>query len=333
MNKKKLISYTLFTILVIALAIGGYFYIEHKKYFPSTDDAYIQANIINIAPQVTGEVNRVYVQNQQYVKKGQLLFTLNPKPFNDALNKAEAKLDTTTHQVKAAGAGIIAAQALVEERQAELNNTQKNTRRILTLVKRRLFAKASGDKAIRQLKVAEASLKAAKSKLAQAKAELGDPGESNARIRAAKAAVSRAKLNIKYTRISAPNDGYLIKFNLRSGTEVTAYRQLFALIETNQWWVNANFKETDLERIRMGQKATIQVDMYPSITFNGVVTSISRGSGASFSLLPPENATGNWVKVTQRFPVRIKIVNPDPNHPLRIGSSVNVTINTRSPTS
>ena len=327
---KKVINIVILLIVLAALAIGGYLYYQHGKLYPSTDDAYVQANIVEISPQVSGKVSDVFVQNNQYVKKGQSLFNIDPKTFQVALQKAQANLANTIQKVKAQEAAVIAAKALVAQRQAELNNTIKTTRRIMTLVRRRLYPRAAGDTAIRNLKVAEAALLAAQSQLKEAQQILGQPGDANANIKAAKAAISQAKINLKYTKIQSPTSGYVAKFTLRKGTDVTAYQEAFAIVDNSQWWVSANFKETNLQRIRKGQPATIKVDIYSEHTFKGVVTSISPGSGASFALLPPENASGNWVKVTQRFPVRIDIVKPDPKYPLRIGASCTVTIDTKS---
>ena len=145
----------------------------------------------------------------------------------------------------------------------------------------------------------------------------------------AKTALEQAALNLAYTNIMAPTDGELAQFTLRPGQTVTAYQGLFSLIGDNTWWVMANMKETNLNRIRVGQKATIYVDLYPSHSFHGIVKSISPGSGSSFDLLPAENATGNWVKVTQRFPVKIAITDLDPHYPLRIGASCSVVIDTK----
>lgn len=142
--------------------------------------------------------------------------------------------------------------------------------------------------------------------------------------------MAQAQLNLKYTHITAPTSGFIANLTLRQGDTVTAYQQLFALIDNQSWWVQANFKETQLTRIRPGQSATIKVDMYPRRTFSGRVMSISSAAGASFSLLPPENASGNWVKVTQRFPVKVLITAHDPRYPLRLGASSTVTINTTS---
>ena len=147
-------------------------------------------------------------------------------------------------------------------------------------------------------------------------------------LRAASAQLAKATHDRVKTHTTAPSDGILSNVTLRPGATVQAGQPLFAIIEANRWWVDANFKETDLARIKVGQPATVYLDMYPGVTFDGTVESISSGSGASFSVLPPENASGNWVKVTQRFPVRIALTNPPADKPLRVGASTSVTIDT-----
>lgn len=327
---KKILKFLTITLLLAACIVAGYWYYQHNKFYPSTDDAYVQANIVNIAPQVSGKVSKIFIQDNQRIKKGEPLFYLDPKPFKAALNEASAKLKNTIQQVKVLQAAVIASEALVAQREAELSNAEKQSKRILTLVDERLYPAAEGDKVIRNVKVAKATLKAAKSQLNEAKQRLGNPGQSNAQIRAAQAAVTQNKIRLQYTKVYSPANGFIAKFTLRKGSDVTAYQQVFAIIDDSQWWVSANFKETDLNRIRPGQHATIKIDMYPDIVFKGRVESISPGSGASFALLPPEQATGNWVKVTQRFPVRIAIPKQHSNYPLRIGASCTVTVDTRS---
>ncbi|MCB1827474.1 MAG: HlyD family secretion protein [Coxiellaceae bacterium] len=327
---KKLMKFITITIALLALLVGGYWYYQHQKFYPSTDDAYVQANIINIAPQVSGKVEKIFVQNNQHVDKGAPLFNIDPSAFQAALNKAQANLSNTIQQVKALQASVAAAKAMVAQRQAELTNTAKQTERILTLVKQKLYAAAQGDTAIQNLKVAKANLHAANSQLKEAQQKLGASGDANAQIREAKAAVAQAEINLSYTKIVAPTSGRIAQFTLRNGSNVSAFQQLFSLVADQDWWVSANFKETDLERIRPGQKVKVVIDMYPNHVFKGRVTSISPGSGESFALLPPENASGNWVKVTQRFPVRIAIPRTSKKYPLRIGSSCTVTVDTRS---
>lgn len=313
-------------IVILVICILGYWH--HEIYYPSTDDAYIQANIINIAPRVTGQVSKIYIKNYQYVQKGQLLFDIDPAPFKDTLDQALANLDGAIQQVSATSSTVDTAKSILAERQAQLIDTQKDASRILKLVKQKLLPLSEGDKAESNLSVAKAAVAAAQSQLQQAEETLGHTGTTNANIRAAEANVAQAELNLNYTHVTAAHAGYIANFTLRTGDPVTAYQELFALVESGAFWADSNFKETDIARIRPGQPATITVDMYPGITFHGIVSNISTGSGATFELLPPENATGNWIKVTQRFPVRIDIIHSDPNHPLRVGASAEVTIDT-----
>lgn len=321
---KKLTHYTLAFTIIALVAAGGFLYYRYQQAHPSTDDAYLKANVVHISTQITGPISEVDVYNHQLVKKGQTLFIIDPTPFTMALDKAEANLAKANHQLRAMDTAITAATALITQRQAELANTQKTTDRTLTLLKRKLTPAAKGDQAKRNLIVAKAALKNAHSQLQEAKQKRA---AAVANIQALKDNVKKAALDLAHTRIIAPASGHLVKFKLRIGDTVTAYQPLFSLIETDHWWVKANFKETDLNHIHPGQHATITLDMYPNHPFQGTVKSISNGSGASFSLLPPENASGNWVKVTQRFPVRIQLQSPD-GKPLRMGSSCTVTINT-----
>ncbi|TFV86241.1 HlyD family efflux transporter periplasmic adaptor subunit, partial [Oxalobacteraceae bacterium OM1] len=160
----------------------------------------------------------------------------------------------------------------------------------------------------------------------QARSALGASGDQNANVQAARAAVAQAELDLQRTHVTAPPQGMVANLSLRPGNTVQPGTPLFAVIASQEYWADANFKETELEDIRPGQQATLQVDMYPDHVFHGVVESVSGGAGTAFSLLPPQNATGNWVKVTQRVPVRVRITDPDPQYPLRIGTTATVEI-------
>ncbi len=319
-------------ILCLILAVIGVFYYRYQAYHPSTDDAYIQAHVIHIAPQIEGSVKKVLIKNHQAVKAGQLLIQIDPRPFIIALNKAKANLTNTQQDIASKNADIKTAQANVAQAQAVLINTQKNTQRILSLVKQKLAAPAQGDQATSDLSVSQASLSQAQSALASAQKQLGDPGEQNAAVKVAKADVQSAQLNLQYTHIFSPCDGYVANFSTRPGDQLMAYNTIFAVVDTQHWWADANFKETQLEHIHPGQTATITTDLYPHHPYHGIVDSISIGSGNSFSLVPAENASGNWVKVTQRFPVKILIKNDEPQFPLRLGASATVTIDATQPT-
>lgn len=325
---RRVIIWSAVAVVVVALGIGGYFYYEHSIRYPSTDDAYVKANVVHVAAQVSGRTISVPVSDQQFVHKGQLLFKLDSQPFKVTLAQAQAQLALARQTVAADQAAVQAAQANVASAQATLHNAKLHYQRMRSLRSHSSVSQSALDDAQASLDTAKAKLGLEQAKLHQAKMQLGKTGNQNARVREAQAAVKKARLNLGYATIDAPCTGQLSNVSLQSGDMVQAGQQLFALVCTDKFWVYANFKETDLNRIRPGQKASISVDMYPGRTFHGVVQSINPASGAAFSLLPPENATGNWVKVTQRVPVRILVTNPSPHYPLRVQTSTNVTIDT-----
>lgn len=325
---KKIIKIISSLTLIIILGFGIYVYWQHGQLHPATDDAYTQAHAINIAPRISGQVSQIQVDNNQFVKKGDTLFHIDRTPFDIAVRKAQANLDQTEQNVIALQKQVTSAKAVLAERNAELLIAQQNYRRIMILVKKHSSSLSDGDTFTSKLKVAEAANNAAKANLQQAEANLGKSGANNAQVQQAKTALTQAKLNLSYTTVKSPSSGYVSNFSLRVGDQINAQQSYFSLIENNDWWAQANFKETDLERIRPGQTASIKVDMYPGHIFKGTVTSLSHGSGSSFSLLPAENASGNWVKVTQRFPVRIHINNNSKDYPLRMGASCTVVVDT-----
>lgn len=266
----------------LAISALGWLGIKtYDHYYVSTDDAYVNANVVNIAPRVSGKVVKTLVSDNQYVHANDMLFKLDQDPFTIAEKKAAAQLAIN---------------------QSSLVNAKAKADRIDRLALKQFVSPQNRDNARTNLETAASSVKLAAANLDQ------------------------AKLNMSWTDVAAPTSGWVTNVHLRDGDLVTANQPLFALISDGDFWINANFKETQLVEIKPGQRATIKVDMYPGRTFEGVVESISGGTGTAFSLLPPQNATGNWVKVTQRVPVRIRVLNPDPKHPLRIGTSATVTI-------
>lgn len=326
----KIFKWSVLALAVIVIAIGGFIYWRHQQRFPATDDAYLDAHVVRIAAQVDGRVVQVAVHDHEHVEQGQLLLEIDPQPLRLALQRAQAQLMLTREQIAAADAAVDAAEAMVKQRQAELDETRANTKRTENLVKRGSLSRAQGDTARFALKAAQAALRNANAELARARRERGSEDFSNARLKAAEVAVEQAKLDLSYSRLTAPASGILAEVKVRPGDMVQNGVALFPLMEDKVFWVNANYKEYDLNRIRPGQSASITLDMYPDITLHGQVGSLSPASGAAFSLLPPENATGNWVKVTQRFPVKVIITDTDPVYPLRIGASCHVVIDTTS---
>lgn len=271
MNKSILIKFIVIFLVFFVIIIGTYGYWRYQNLYPSTDNAYVQANIVNIAAQVTGPLEHIYVEDHQAVKKGEPLFDILATAYEADFKKAEA----------------------------EKNLAEKNAQRIIALTQKGYAPQSAADEALSTLSLARATLE-------------------------------RAKLNLSFTHVTAPASGTLINFNLRQGSSVNPGFVLFSLVEEQGWWVDANYKETQLKSIHPGQKATIELDLYPNHVFKGIVEKVSVGSGSAFSLLPAENATGNWVKVTQRFPVKIKIQDMDSQYPLRVGASATVTIDTQS---
>lgn len=328
-TKKFAIKTTIWIIIGIACIIGLLLYWRHDTLYPSTDDAYVQANIVNVAAQVSGPIKKIYVENNQHVVKGQALLDIDPASFEISVQKAQAALDQTKQTILAETAAVASAQSLISAKASELAVAIKNRDRTMTLVRRGYATQTQADQAESNVEVAQAALKNAEDNLVQAKATLGNIGNKNTALEQATAALAQAQLDLQHTHLVAPTSGQLVNFNLWIGSIINAEQPLFELLDDQVWWVDANYKETQLERIHVGQQATIQVDMYPHDVFTGVVRSLSSGSGAAFSILPPENATGNWVKVTQRFPVRI-MIQGTPTKPLRVGASAKVTINASS---
>lgn len=316
-------------IALIAITI----FLIYKHYHPSTKDAYVGANTVHVAAQVSGPAQKVKAQNYQMVHKGDLLLTIDPRPFKIQLQKAQAQLAQARQNIQAEKAQIAIAKAQVKQQKAELEWAKTHAQRINELVKKGRISKQKGDKVTSKRLEAEAALVAAKNKLDKAKAQLGPHSKDRAQLQQAKAKIHQAQLKLSYTHITAPTDGQLINFSVRPGTMVRKGKPLFDVVSDNKWWVDANFKETQLTNLHVGQTAKVTLDMYPDQTLNGHIESISQGSGSAFSIMPPENATGNWVKVTKRFPVRIHLDAKDFPRQLRVGASANVTVNINSSSS
>lgn len=318
-SKKQMLALVVTIILLMALL--GYWWYSAR--FISTDDAYVNANVVEIAPRVSGQVATLNIINNQQVKAGQVLFTIDPVPFRLAVSKAQAELTETEQNVQENTAAVAASTANVAVQEANLAHAQVTAQRTLALVKQHVLSPQNGDDAVADLKTAAATLDLAKAQLEEAQQVLQ---AAHAQVAVAKASLAQAQLNLQYTTVVAPIGGKITNLTLRAGSQVTALASQFALISNNEYWIDANFKETQLAKVKPGQQVNIKIDVYPGHDFKGVVQSISGGSGQAFSLLPPENATGNWVKVTQRVPVRVEITNVDPAYPLQIGTSATVTI-------
>lgn len=319
-------------LVVIGAVVGGYFLYRNSQRFASTDDAYIQADIVQIAPQVSGVVTKVHAVNNQHVDEGAPLFDIDSASFGIAVEAAQAAFDEAVEAVGASNAGVNAAAAHVRQAEAALSNARTEAVRARQLRQAGSLSVSGLDAREATLKQAEATLAASLAELERAQQTAGRTGKDNARLRAASAALHKAQLDLTYAEVRAPASGWVSNLTLREGTFAAMGRPQFSLVEDNEWWVDAHFKETDITRLRAGQSAEVTIDMYPDLTLKGTVQSISAGSGASFSLLPPENASGNWVKVTQRYTVRIKIDGRPPGgEALRVGASANVVVAIAAP--
>ncbi len=316
-------------IAVIVATIGGAFaYWRYSELYPTTENAYVGTNIVRVAPEVSGPVIRVYVHTDENVKTDDPLFDIDPTLYQAQLRNARAQFDAAAAAAGTAADALKAAATKFEEKRAALEDAVEAYRKAKDAQAEDQPPSTDLTNADKGWHDALKAYKDAEDEFAKAEDKALTVTTPTVQLRAAAAQLHKATHDRVKTHVTAPADGTLSNVSLRPGATVGAGGPLFAIIEANQWWVDANFKETDLGRIKTGQKAKVRLDMYPDVTFDGVVDSISPGSGATFSVLPPENATGNWVKVTQRFPVRIRITPQASDRPLRVGASAAVTIDT-----
>jgi membrane fusion protein (multidrug efflux system) len=320
-----------FTVVFSCLTgIGIAVFFDYRDAHPITEDAYVKAHIVSIASRVSGPVLLMHVSDNEYVKEGQLLFELEPSSFETDTDEALANYRIALQKNAARKAMVESAKSYVQENTVVLARAKRTFERATTLAESELISESKFDLAAAEHARALASLRSAKADLLRAESELGVSGENNPIIKAAEARLQSAKLELNFTKVHAPVSGWVTNLSLRTGEMVIAERAQFSIVDDATWWVEANFKEVDLKRMRPNQSASIRIDMYPDLRLSGKVSSLGAGSGAVFSLLPPENATGNWVKITQRFPVTISLDRNEEGknfaRPLRVGSSAVVTV-------
>jgi membrane fusion protein, multidrug efflux system len=306
------------------LVIGGVYYYMSSGGSVSTDDAQIKQDIVSVSPQVNGQVVAVFVRNGAHVKRGDLLFRIDPQPYRVALEQAQgqlasARLQTQVLKTTAAGTGgdITGAQANLEIQRNAFGRQQ-------VLLKQGFTTRANYEDALNEVRKAETQLADARARAANASAAVS-PGEQP-QVAQAQAAVDKAKLDLSRTDIRAPMDGVVENAdNLQVGQMAITGVGMLSVVHSTTAWVEANFKEKDVGRMIPGQRASISVDAYGGHKFPAHVQSIGAGTGSEFSLLPAQNANGNWVKVTQRVPVRIAF-DGTPSQPMIAGLSVNATV-------
>ena len=324
-----------------AIIGGGYWLIE-GRYFEKTDNAYVHSEITRLSPKVSGYVAAVEVHDNQAVKAGDVLLRLDTRDYEATAKKAEAavqvaqaNLEIVQAQIKMQDAMIQSARSQVEAETVEHDHSLKDFERSKDLVKRSAASrrtydndKASVQRTRAELHTAQASLLAAERNLDVLSAQ---QHEAEAEYNRARASFELAKLDLENTVIRAPIDGIVGNRAVRQGQFVGVGTPLLAIVPVQNVWVEANFKETQIEKMHNGQKVSLKVDAYPDAEIIGEVESIAPASGAQFSLLPPENASGNFTKIVQRIPVRIKVPLNSENAQLLPGMSVEVAVDTRTP--
>jgi membrane fusion protein (multidrug efflux system) len=328
---KKWIGLAIILLVVIGIGVAVYLYWTHGKLYPGTDDAYVRGDVYSVASRVPGKLAEVAVTENQPIEKGEVVARLDPSDFDKQVVSATASLAEARAMLATDRARIAEAKARVEAARSREQLAQTNLERFSDLYERRSVPKQRYDDAVAAAKVAAAELAAAEKAASAAAANLA-VAEKKVDVR--EAALATAELQRTYATIVAPTDGIVSKKSAEVGDVVAAGQPLCAVVPLSgdHIWVEANYKETDLHRIRVGQRVTFHTDVNPNRTYHGWVESISAGTGAAFSLLPPENATGNWIKIVQRLPVRIAIDPADlADHSLRLGLSTSVVVDTVAP--
>lgn len=318
---------------LLVLGLGGYLWLTSGRYI-ATENAYLQADMIMVSADVSGRTVEIAVAENQPVEAGDTLFRIDPRPFEIALRAATADVASARAEMAALKASHAQAEAALTNAEETVTYASSEFERQRRLREQGVNSQSALDDARHALRQAESEAEAARAELASIVARLGgDPetpvGELPA-VLAAEAARDQAALDLRHTTITAPTDGIASNVDLQVGEYIQASEPAFALLVAETPWVEANLKETDLTHLAVGQEAEIVVDAYPDRTFHAHVASISPATGAEFSILPAQNASGNWVKVVQRVPVRLAFDDPDAAVVLRSGMSVEVTIDTGS---
>ncbi|MGR4991748.1 HlyD family secretion protein [Vibrio rotiferianus] len=318
-------------LLVCAIAFGAmYWSWQYSDSHPSTEDAYVRAKILSVAPQVKGQVVSVEARDFQVINKGDLLLRIDSRPYLLAVKQAKAAYQLAVQQHDVADKQVTEAVAGLDASRSNLTEAQLEYKRTNSLVKRKLASDQDLDTAKNKLANAQAGLEQARATVEKAIANRGEEGAEAAVVQQAAAQLAQAELNLSYTDITSPVDGIAGEISTHVGSVVGIGQTLFPVIIKDSYWVRANFKETDLTHIKAGMHAQVVIDMYPDVVWNAKVEELSPASGTSFSLMPPENATGNWVKIKQRFPVRLTLEVPKGAPQLRVGASSEVTVDLKS---
>lgn len=310
---------------------GLWWYVTSGRYI-STENAYVKADMVAISPDVDGRVVAVEVAENQLVRAGDVLFRIDPEPFRIALAMAEAHISTVRNDIEASRAEFHQVEAEIQEAGERVHFFEQQAARQRDLEERGISAQVRLEEAETELAAARQRVVALRQKLRTVLAKLGGDPASAAELhpayQEAEARRDMAALDLDDALVVAPVDGIVSRMRLQPGEWVEEGTPAFSIINPETNWIEANLKETQLEHVHVGQQVEIEVDAYPDDLWIGKIASISPATGAEFALIPPQNATGNWVKVVQRLPVRVAVEPRDDQPPLRAGMTVTVSIDT-----
>ena len=339
---KKIPLLATMVLALLGLLFAGYWYL-HGRYFESTDNAYLQSEVTGISSKLSGYISEVLVTDNQSVKAGQLIARLDDREFQSQVAEAQADLHLIQATIENLAATrvqqlslIQQAEARVASAEAEQLRARQQVQRIGQLNQRHYSSQDSLDEVRASLQVTQAQMQEAKAALQAARERLlvldAEAKQNQAKLALSEAKLAQARLELGYTELRAPADGIIGKRSLREGLYVQSGMQVASLVPLQQVWVEANFKETQLAHMQPGQKVEVILDAYPDQPIEGIIDSLAPATGAKFALLPPENATGNFTKIVQRVPVKIRIPEPGPlAGKLRPGLSTEVIVDTRTP--
>ncbi|MCD6047291.1 MAG: secretion protein HlyD family [Gammaproteobacteria bacterium] len=332
LNSTKTVIYSTF----IALALIVIYFIIANHVTPNTNDASVQAYVVQVTPQVSGRISEVFVKNNQTVEKNQPLFQIEKAPFEYALQGAQADLVSAEDEASQLKAAIQFNQAVIKQREIDLETAQAHYDEYSALAKKGVISKSLMLDKIQQLIDNRALLAQAKQNLIEAQQKLGpEQGGVNIQVKRAQATLNTAALNLQETTVHAPEKGKVTNFNTSVGDYATAGSSQMALItENNKWWIQANFEENNLSHIEISKRVLVSLKMYPGKIFSGHIVAVSHGvnlsDGIPVRYLPYVEKTENWVRLAQRFPVIIQLDDLPADSPLRVGASVRVTVLTNT---
>jgi len=321
----------LVAVPIIAVTIAVTYWLHSARYV-STENAYVKTNIAKLAAEVSGRAIAVNAHAHLKVKQGDILVAIDPRPFEIAVEHASAELDAARCEIETLSATLKEARSELAEAQDRASYFRKRFERQIELARQGITAATRRDELENDANAADDRVTMVRQKIQRVIASLGGDGDrgidQHPLVRAKMAALAQAQLDLEHTNVRAPADGTVVSVPVLPGEQITAATPLFAIVTDTPPWVDANFKETELTHVRVGQKAKVVLDIYPDYTWDAEVQSISPATGAEFAILPPQNASGNWVKVVQRLPVRLRLINSPDAPTFRAGTTATATIDT-----